>query len=121
MAEKFGEEYELRQRTADMPEEADISLTVTDDCMEPYIPKGSAVYVQCSAAPGELEAGIFLADGKVVCRQWCEDYTGTLHLLAANPRRRGANMSFAKGERSKLVCLGRVLLDRELPMPLYDR
>lgn len=44
MAEKFGEEYELRQRTADMPEEADISLTVTDDCMEPYIPKGSAIW-----------------------------------------------------------------------------
>lgn len=48
--------YELVERDG-APDGADFCLTVTDDCMEPYIRRGERVYVQASAAPGEFEAG----------------------------------------------------------------
>ena len=87
--------YELVERDG-APDGADFCLTVTDDCMEPYIRRGERVYVQASAAPGEFEAGIFMLSGRVYCRQWCEDYTGTVHLLAANPARQDANIAVPK-------------------------
>lgn len=101
------------------PDGADFCLTVTDDCMEPYIRRGERVYVQASAATGEFEAGIFMLSGRVYCRQWCEDYTGTVHLLAANPARQDANIAVPKAALSKLACLGRVMTGAKLPRPAY--
>ena len=120
--------YELVERDG-APDGADFCLTVTDDCMELYIRRGERVYVQASAAPGEFEAGIFMLSGRVYCRQWCEDYTGTVHLLAANraldghfinnPARQDANIAVPKAALSKLACLGRVMTGAKLPRPAY--
>lgn len=110
--------YELVERDG-APDGADFCLTVTDDCMETYIRRGERVYVQASAAPGEFEAGIFMLSGRVYCRQWCEDYTGTVHLLAANPARQDANIAVPKAALSKLACLGRVMTGAKLPRPAY--
>lgn len=114
-----GREYEFVD-AASAPDGAQLCLVLTDECMAPYFCAGEAVYVQCSRAPGELEAGIFMYGGRVMCRQWCEDYAGALHLLAANPACRAANIIIPAKSRDGLVCLGRVVTDKKLPMPQYD-
>ena len=101
------------------PEAASFSLCITEDCMGPYILPGQKVYVSSSQKLSEFEVGIFYLNGKVLCRQWCEDITGALHLLAADPKRADANITLPRQERGKCLCLGRVLLEKAPPPPLH--
>jgi phage repressor protein C with HTH and peptisase S24 domain len=112
-------EYTLAD-CADAPDGASFCITVTDDCMEPIIRAGERVYAACDRTPAEFEVGIFLYEGKVVCRQWCEDYAGTIHLLSANPAREVCNISVPRERREHLACLGRVMLDIIPPRPFYN-
>ena len=111
--------YYLAKRGEATPEEADFCVTVCDDCMAPYIQEGDTVYVSCTQTVGELEPALFYLDGRVLCRQWCEDYRGTLHLLCANPAREGRNISLSPTERRRCLCLGKVLRIKRLPAPIY--
>lgn len=114
-----GEDYEDIPLPAGAPEGADFCLTIQGDSMEPYLHDGELAFVQRDAPLKEFEPGIFFVDGDVLCKQWCIDYSGTLHLLSANPAREDANRSFPKSSGSTVVCFGKVLLDRKLPPPLY--
>ena len=67
------EELVLKPRGEDVPPEADFSIVITDSAMEPLIPRGSRVYVSSRAALKELDTGLFLYEGRVRCRRWCED------------------------------------------------
>lgn len=111
--------YELLDRNSDIPEEADFCLTLPDGAMEPFFPAGTDVYVSASRAPEEFDAGIFLYGGEVLCRQWCEDFSGALHLLPANPAFRDRSVTVPKRFRDKCLCLGSVLSGRKLPRPEY--
>lgn len=113
----FPDFYELIDRKSDMPEDADFCLALSDSSMEPYFPCGADVYVSASRSPEEFEAGIFFYEGKVLCRQWCEDFTGTLHLLPANPAFRDKRISVPKQLRNKCLCLGSVIHAPKLPRP----
>ena len=113
------EEYELIEASG-APEGAQLALTLTDDCMSPYFPRGGRVYVRCSEMPEEFGAGVFMYRGRIICRQWCEDYSGALHLLAANPARQDENLRIPAAERGALVCLGRVRYPVTLPRPCYE-
>lgn len=119
MSEKTDDEFEFVPRTSDTPSCADFCLTVTDDCMEPYIRKGTEVYVESGTAPDEFEAGVFYIKGCVLVRQWCEDYSGAMDLLAANPARQDKNLRFEKDALPLPICLGRVMLNEKLPRPVY--
>ena len=112
--------YELLDRDRDMPETADFCITLSDDSMEPFFPRGSDVYVSASRSPAEFEAGIFFYNGMVLCRQWCEDFSGSLHLLPANPAFRDSCISIPKHLRDRCLCLGSVLFDGKLPRPRYS-
>ena len=114
-----GEDYELVERDMDTPLEADFSITVRGDSMEPYIRDGSTVYVQRDAPLREFDVGVFFVDGDVFCKQWCVDYAGTLHLLSANPLRRDANIILPRDSGRVCVCFGKVLLPTRLPAPSY--
>lgn len=116
------DDYSIVERDAQVPAGADFCFIAEGDEMEPYIRRGQRVYVGRCDSLGELEAGLFYAKGRVVCRQWCEDYAGALHLLCANPKCRSGNLSFARPERGDCLCLGRVLPERVLllPPPVYD-
>jgi len=119
VAEPCGfEEYELVDASA-APDGAQLALTLTDDCMSPYFPPGGRVYVRCGEPPEEFGAGVFMYRGRVLCRQWCEDYSGALHLLAANPARQSENLRIPAADRGELVCLGRVIYACTLPRPSY--
>ena len=114
-----GEDYEEIPRPLDAPARADFCLNVSGDSMEPYLHDGQLIYVQRGASLREFEAGIFFVDGDVLCKQWCVDYAGTLHLLSANPLRADANRSFPKDSGQHVVCFGKVLLPHALPRPDY--
>ena len=115
-----GEDYELVVRPADAPPKADFCLTIAGDSMEPYIRDGQLVYVRRDIQMREFDVGIFFVDGDVLCKQWCLDYAGTLHLLSANPARQDANRSFPRDSGQHVVCFGKVLLPTPLPRPNYN-
>ena len=113
------DDYTLLPRTGDVPAEADFCLRLENDCMEPWFQKGEMLFIDRRHAPEELQAGLFLVRGRVLCRQWCEDSSGTLHLLCANPRRERENLSLSRTEKAACLCLGSVITGRRLPMPVY--
>lgn len=114
-----GEDYELVERAGNVPAEADFSISIQGDSMEPYIPDGSIVYVKRDLALTEFDTGIFFVDGDVFCKQWCVDYQGTLHLLSANPSRQDANIIIPRDSGRTCLCFGKVLLPAKLPQPIY--
>ena len=114
-----GEDYEMIPRDMDTPHEADFCLSVQGDSMEPYIKDGSLIYVKRDAPLKEFDVGVFFVDGDVFCKQWCVDYSGTLHLLSANPLRRDANIDIPRDSGRSCICFGKVLLPTKLPTPVY--
>ena len=115
-----GEDYELEEVTGDVPAGADFSIDIDGDSMEPYIHDGQRVYVKRGDVAEMKDAGIFYVDGDVLCKQWCMDYVGTLHLLSANPKRERMNRHIARDSTSSCVCFGKVLLPKKLPQPVYE-
>ncbi len=115
----MSDDYTLLPRTTDTPAEAAFCLTLDNDCMEPWLRRGELLYVSRGEAPEELQPGVFYYKGRVLCRQWCEDSTGALHLLCANPRRESENLTLSAEEKTACLCLGRVLLKKRLPAPFY--
>ena len=114
------DEYTLLPRTEATPAGADFCLRLDNDCMEPWLKKGELLYIDRKQTPEELQPGVFLVRGRVLCRQWCEDSAGTLHLLCANPKRERENLSLNRAEKAACLCLGRVITKKKLPMPVYD-
>ena len=113
------EDYTLLQRGREVPNAADFCLRLDNDCMEPFIKKGALVCIDRHDMPEEMQPGLFYFRGRVLCRQWCEDSSGTLHLLCANPKRERENLSLSGSEKAACLCLGRVILNERLPMPVY--
>ena len=132
-----GEDYELLPRSAQVPAAADFCIRIQGDSMEPYIQDGQLVYVrrgvldeglrQLRGEGFQLPKGpqdyigdwVFYVDGDVFCKQWCQDYAGTLHLLSANPARQDANVVIPRSSNRSCVCFGKVLLPQRLPRPVY--
>ncbi len=100
----------LIRRENGMPSGADFSVVITEEAMEPLIPRGSRVYVSGSTPLKELDTGLFLYDGKVFCRRWCEDYNGALILLGGDEGRRKDCIYLSREQRKRCLCLGKVLL-----------
>lgn len=115
----MNEDYTLLLSTKEVPRDADFCLRLDNDCMEPWLKKGDLVYIDRTETPEEMQPGVFYYKGRVLCRQWCEDMTGTLHLLCANPKRESENLSLSKSEKAACLCLGRVIVKHKLPMPVF--
>ena len=113
------EDYILVPRTKDVPKGADFCLRLDNDCMEPWFKKDELLYIDRTETPEEMQPGLFYYKGRVLCRQWCEDSTGTLHLLCANPKRERENISLSRAEKTACLCLGRVIVKHKLPMPFF--
>ena len=113
------DDYSFLPRGADVPAEADFCLVLDSVLMEPLIKKGEMIYVSRSQTPGDMEVGLFRYRGQLLCRQFCQDYGGNLHLLCANPLHEKDNICLSGKEQDKLLCLGRVLLKKKPGMPVY--
>lgn len=101
------EDFRLIRRTEGIPAEADFSLVLGDGAMEPLLHQGQTVYVSCRAALREQDVGLFLIDGQVYCRRWCEDYNGALVLLDGEEK---GCIYLDREQRRHCLCLGKVLI-----------
>ena len=76
--------------------------------MAPYLEDGAVAYV--SRTPlREGDVGIFSVNGKVLCRQYDRDDSGTVHLFSLNRRRADGDVTLPAAEAGTLICFGRVL------------
>ena len=113
------DDFTMLPRTADMPADTALCLRLDHDLMEPWLKRGELLCISRGEAPEEFQPGLFYYQGRVLCRQWCEDSAGNLHLLCANPRRESENLMLRPSEKAACLCLGRVLTEKKLPMPVY--
>ena len=57
----------------------------------------------------EGDVGIFSVNGKVLCRQYDRDDSGTVYLFSLNRRRADGDVTLPAAEAGTLICFGRVL------------
>lgn len=114
-----GEDYELIPKDASVPKKADYCIEVAGDSMEPYIKDGQRIYVQKTADIPEFSPCVWFVDGEVFVKQFCTDHRGTLYLLSANPKREDANITIRRDSGRTAICLGKVLINKKLPEPVY--
>ena len=101
------EDFRLVKRDKGIPAEADFSVVLRDSAMEPLLHPGQTVYVSCRAPLQERDVGLFLVNGQVYCRRWCEDYNGALLLLGGDER---DCIYLDRKQRRRCLCLGKVII-----------
>jgi len=101
-----------------MPEDspAQAAFLMDGDYMAPYIRRGEIVTVEW-ALPEQGQCGLFSLDGNTLVRQYCEDSFGNIYLFVLD--RSHPDMDITVPAGSHPVCLGRLLLDKIPPLPLY--
>ena len=103
----LAEDFRLIRKNESIPAEADFSLILSDSAMEPLLHQGQTVYVSCRAVMQERDVGLFLFDGQVYCRRWCEDYNGALVLMDGEDL---DCLYLDREQRKRCLCLGKVIL-----------
>lgn len=91
-------------------------FTMDSDCMSPYILPGEALSLVFEL-PAVGQVAVFQYGGETLVRQYCEDSFGTIYLLAAK-RQEGLDRIIPPAEQERLRCLGRVLMEETIPLPL---
>lgn len=103
------ESFKLIKKDGAVPEGTDLSIVITDSAMEPLIRRGQTVYVSCRTELRERDVGLFLHEGRVLCRRWREDYAGALILLGGTDRVDDC-IYLDREQRKRCLCLGKVLV-----------
>ena len=112
----MGEDFKPMVVTADVPGAAEFAVRIQGDSMEPHIADGSIVYVNHDRVSNG-DVGIFCVDGEMLCKQYYCDKMGIVYLFSLNRRRADADVVFYKDCGRNLLCFGRVLLPKRLPLP----
>ena len=109
----------MEQNTVPAPEglAADFAVGVTDDECEPYIPRGGTAYIARVSSLRDGDVGLFFDGSRAVIRQYCEDWAGNAHLLTLNRALRGRDRMFPAAGGLPVCLFGRVLLERDVPLP----
>ena len=92
------EDYAVEKGSA-----ADFAVRIAGDSMEPYIHDG--------------DVGLFFVDGDMKCKQYCQDYSGNVYLFSANRDRSDADVTVSASSGITLMCFGKVLLNKSIPLP----
>ena len=97
------------------PEGADagFAVAVTDDSLLPWVMPGETVLFQRNTELSDGDVGLFETDAGLVFRQFCADSRGAVYLFAVNRSR-----VIAPEKASALVCYGRAVLRRRIPLPM---
>lgn len=114
-----GEDFEMILADDSVPYDADFAVGIQGNSMFPYIHDGDTVYVKrnCELQIGDV--GIFCVDGAMYCKQYYVDENRNLTLVSANPRLQHTNVRVSTECDSKVVCYGKVLLGKKIPLPDY--
>ena len=108
------EDYEDYPVDADCA--ADFAVRISGDSMEPVIRDGDVALVK-RAAIRAGDVGMFFVDGDMKCKQYVRDAFGTVYLLSLNRARADADVTIPASSGVTLCCFGKVLLDRQPPLP----
>ena len=96
---------------------ADFAVRIDGDSMEPYISDGSVALCKRGAIIHDGDVGLFFVDGDMKCKQYCQDYSGNVYLFSANRARSDADVTIRASSGITLMCFGKVLLDKSIPLP----
>lgn len=96
---------------------ADFAVKIDGDSMEPYIADGSVALCKRGAIIHDGDVGLFFVDGDMKCKQYCQDYAGNVYLFSANRKRSDADVEIKASSGITLLCFGRVLLEKPIPLP----
>ena len=111
----FGEDYDLIPVEGEVPPGADFAVRIQGDSMEPWLKDGGVAYVNRDPLENG-DVGIFCVDGEMLCKQYVRDPLGMVYLLSLNRRRAEADVCLDRGGGRTLVCFGRVILPRRIPI-----
>lgn len=111
----LGEDFEDYEVEASS--DADFAVRIDGDSMEPYIADGSVVLCKRGAIIHDGDVGLFFVDGDMKCKQYCQDYEGNVYLFSANRERKNADVEIKSSSDIALLCFGKVLLDKAIPLP----
>lgn len=111
----FGDDYTDYSVPASV--KADFAVKIDGDSMEPYIPDGSVALCKRGEIIRDGDVGLFFVDGDMKCKQYCQDYVGNVYLFSANRKRRDADVEIKASSGITLLCFGKVLLDKPIPLP----
>ncbi len=111
----LGDDYE--DYTVSKSSEADFAVRIDGDSMEPYIGDGSVALCKRGAIIHDGDVGLFFVDGDMKCKQYCQDYSGNVYLFSANRARSDADVTIMASSGITLMCFGKVLLDKSIPLP----
>ena len=115
-----GEDYDLIPVTGEVPRGAEFAVGIQGDSMEPYISDGGVVYVNRDPLENG-DVGIFFLDGDMLCKQYCRDREGNVHLFSLNRSRADADRHIPAESGSTLCCYGRVILPQVPAPPLPEQ
>lgn len=111
----LGDDYE--DYTVSQSSAADFAVRIDGDSMEPYIHDGSIALCKRGAIIHDGDVGLFFVDGDMKCKQYCQDYAGNVYLFSANRSRSDADVEIKASSGITLMCFGKVLLDKSIPLP----
>ncbi len=111
-----GEDFDYITADGEVPFGAEFAVRIQGDSMEPFIHDGGVVYVNHDPLSAG-DVGIFCVDGGMLCKQYYLDPLGTAYLFSLNRARSDADVVLTAGSGRSLVCFGRVMLERRVPLP----
>ena len=110
----LNEDYEDYAVDADCA--ADFAVRIDGDSMEPALHDGGVALVKRSAIKNG-DVGMFFVDGDMKCKQYLRDNFGNVYLFSVNRDRADADVTIPASSGITLCCFGKVLLDRQPPLP----
>ena len=82
--------------------------------MEPYIHDGDVALCKRGAIIHDGDVGLFFVDGDM---KYCQVYSGNVYLFSANRDRSDADVTVSASSGITLMCFGKVLLNKSIPLP----
>lgn len=95
------------------PEDAQFAVVIKGHELEPFVKAGGSVFCSRTALLDDGDVGLFLIEDKMVCRQYCEDALGNIHLFSVNRSLSCLDLHIQDGK--KVFCFGKVIME---PVPL---
>lgn len=95
----------------------DLAVTLTDDSLFPYFRPGERVCLLRQAELADGDVGLFHSRKGMVFRQICQDSQGTVYLFSVNRKYRRLDRAVPAAETEDLVCYGKLILPRPIPLP----
>ncbi len=105
-----GTDFEMMLTDDTVPEDADYTVDIQGNSMDPYIHDGEMVFVKKDSDLAVGDIGIFCVDGAMYCKQYYLDKDNNLILVSANPDLRHTNIFVLADSGISVMTCGKVLL-----------